>query len=444
MNNFCAIRYTARKLTNYAAVHKIQRAACLELQASAVHGLTGKHQSEKTKVAGNAVVMVAAGRGERMGGDGGPKQYRNLGGKSVLSRAARPFLDHPEVDHVVVVVHADDHALYAAAMPDHSKLLPPVYGGATRQQSVLNGLEALAALAPAKVLIHDAARPFVTGEIISGVISAIAPGQGALPACAVTDTLKRAGAGQIVEGTVPRDGLFAAQTPQGFMFQEIVTAHRDAARKGIGGLTDDASVAEAAGLAVRIVPAPQSNSKLTTQEDMEAARMKLRQRLPDVRTGNGYDVHQLEPGDGVTLCGVFIAHDQRLKGHSDADVGLHALTDALLGTIGDGDIGSHFPPSDMRWKGASSDQFLAHAVQLVKQRGGIITHLDVSLICEAPRIGPHRDEMRARIAEIAGIELFRVAVKATTNEKIGFIGRGEGIAAIATATAVFGEEHDEG
>ncbi|HSO46988.1 MAG TPA: bifunctional 2-C-methyl-D-erythritol 4-phosphate cytidylyltransferase/2-C-methyl-D-erythritol 2,4-cyclodiphosphate synthase [Rhizobiaceae bacterium] len=395
-------------------------------------------------VARNAVVMVAAGRGERMGGDDGPKQYRDLRGSSVLSRATRPFLDHPDVDLVLVVIHADDQALYAAAIPDHSKLLPPVNGGATRQQSVLNGLDALAAVAPSNVLIHDAARPFVTAEIISDVLAAIAPGQCALPACAVADTLKRAGIGLTVEATVSRDGLFAAQTPQGFMFDEILAAHRDAARKGIAGLTDDASVAEAAGIAVRIVPAPQSNSKLTTQADMEAARMKLGSRFPDVRTGNGYDVHQLEPGDGVTLCGVFIAHDQRLKGHSDADVGLHALTDALLGTIGDGDIGSHFPPSDMRWKGASSDRFLAHAVQLVRQRGGVITHLDVSLICEAPRIGPHRDEMRARIAEIAGIEIFRVAVKATTNEKIGFIGRGEGIAAIATATAVFGEEHDAG
>ncbi len=414
------------------------------MQALAVHGLTGENQSEKTKVARNAVVMVAAGRGERMGGDGGPKQYRDLGGKSVLSRAARAFLDHPDVDHMLVVVHPDDHELYAAAMPDDAKLLPPVSGGATRQQSVHNGLQALEGIAPGKVLIHDAARPFVTDSIISDVLAAIAPGQGALPACAVADTLKRAGKALFIEETVPRDGLFAAQTPQGFMFNEILSAHREAARKGIAGLTDDASVAEAAGIAVRIVPSPQSNSKLTTQADMEAARMKLASRFPDVRTGNGYDVHQLEPGDGVTLCGVFIAHDQRLKGHSDADVGLHALTDALLGTIGDGDIGSHFPPSDMRWKGASSDRFLAHAVQLVRQRGGVITHLDVSLMCEAPRIGPHRDQMRARIAEIAGVEIFRVAVKATTNEKIGFIGRREGIAAIATATAVFGEEHDAG
>ncbi len=272
-------------------------------------------------MSGNSVVMVAAGRGERMGGEGGPKQYRDLMGKSVLSRAARAFLDHPDVDQVLVVVHPDDHELYAAAMNDDPKLLPPVYGGATRQQSVLNGLEALAALAPGKVLIHDAARPFVTAEIISDVLSAIAPGQGALPACAVADTLKRAGSGLFVEETVPRDGLFAAQTPQGFMFDEILAAHRDAAGAGIGGLTDDASVAEAAGLAVRIVPAPQSNSKLTTQADMETAGMKLGSRFPDVRTGNGYDVHQLEPGDGVTLCGVLIAHDQRLKGHSDADVG---------------------------------------------------------------------------------------------------------------------------
>lgn len=390
----------------------------------------------------DAVVIVAAGRGERMGVDGGPKQYRDLAGKSVLARAAKPFLDHPDIACVQIVIHADDEELYHAAISSHPKLLPPVFGGATRQESVLQGLEALAVASPAKVLIHDAARPFVSGGIITSVLEAVAPGTGALPACAVADTLKRAEAGLLVSETVPRDMLYAAQTPQGFMHAEILAAHRAALADGVTGLTDDAAVAQNAGLAVRIVPSPQWNTKLTTQSDLDAARMRFATTLPDVRTGNGYDVHQLEPGTFVTLCGVEIPGDWRLKGHSDADVGLHALTDALLGTIGDGDIGSHFPPSDMQWKGASSDRFLAHAVSLVRARGGTITHLDVTLICEAPRIGPHRETMRARIAEIAGVEIFRVAVKATTNEKIGFIGRGEGIAAIATATAVFAGGND--
>jgi 2-C-methyl-D-erythritol 4-phosphate cytidylyltransferase/2-C-methyl-D-erythritol 2,4-cyclodiphosphate synthase len=393
-------------------------------------------------MAANAVVIVAAGRGERMGVTGGPKQYRDLAGRSVLAWATAPFLDHAEISVVQVVIHADDEALYHAAIAHHPKLLPPVIGGSTRQESVLRGLEALTATNPAKVLIHDAARPFITCGIITAVLEAIAPGTGALPACAVADTLKRAQTDLLVSETVPRDMLYAAQTPQGFMHAEILAAHRKALAGGPAGLTDDAAVAQNAGMAVRIVPSPQWNAKLTTQSDLDAAQMRFATTLPDVRTGNGYDVHQLEPGDFVTLCGIEIAGDRRLKGHSDADVGLHALTDALLGTIGDGDIGSHFPPSDMRWKGASSDRFLAHAISLVRAQGGTITHLDVTLVCEAPRIGPHRDGMRARIAEIAGIEIFRVAVKATTNEKIGFIGRGEGIAAIATATAVFARGND--
>jgi 2-C-methyl-D-erythritol 4-phosphate cytidylyltransferase / 2-C-methyl-D-erythritol 2,4-cyclodiphosphate synthase len=394
-------------------------------------------------VISNAVVIVAAGRGERMGGAGGPKQYRDLVGETVLSRSAQAFLDHPEIGVVQIVIHADDAALYEQAMfhatGHHSgRLLPPVTGGRTRQESVLCGLSALRNRQPRKVLIHDAARPFVTREIIDGVIAGIAPGMAALPGNAVADTLKRAGADMIVETTVSRDHLFGAQTPQGFMFSEILAAHEKAVASGQNAYTDDAAVAEAFGLAVRVVPSTAVNIKLTTESDMETARLRLMTNVPDVRTGNGYDVHQLMPGDHVTLCGVRIAHDQSLKGHSDADVGLHALTDALLGTIGEGDIGSHFPPSDERWRGAPSDIFLRHAVSLVRERGGTITHLDVTLICEAPKVGPHRDAMRSRISAIAGVAVERVAVKATTNEKIGFIGRGEGIAAIATATAVFG------
>ena len=390
---------------------------------------------------GNAVIIVAAGRGERMGG-GGPKQYRMLAGQSVLARSAQAFLDHEGVDHVQVVIHADDRELYEAAIRPHPKLLPPVGGGATRQASVAAGLAALRPLGPRKILIHDAARPFVSRRIIDDVLAAIGPAIAALPAHPVTDTLKRAGADLLVTDTVPREGMFAAQTPQGFMFDEIARAHELAASNGRADFTDDCAIAESAGMAVRIVPAPTSNFKITTMQDMERAMALL--AIPDIRTGNGYDVHQLVEGDHVWLCGIRIPHDRTLLGHSDADVGLHALTDALLATIGDGDIGSHFPPSDPQWKGASSDRFLAHAVQLVRRAGGQINHLDVTLICEAPKIGPHRERMQARIAEIAGIAVTRVSVKATTNEGIGFVGRREGIAAIATATAAFaaGEDHD--
>lgn len=383
---------------------------------------------------GNAAVIVAAGRGERMGA-GGPKQYRDLAGKAVIAHSAAAFLEHPEISWVLVVVHPDDHDLYAAALPAHSRLLPTVNGAPTRQGSVLAGLEALETLQPEKVLIHDAARPFVTAGTISAVIRATAPGVGALPANAVVDTLKRGGRNGEVEATVSRDNLWAAQTPQAFLFPEILAAHRAARAGTLPPFTDDCAVAEHAGMRIAIVPSPPDNMKLTTPHDMETARMRI--APPDIRTGNGYDVHRLIEGDHVWLCGVRIPHDRRLEGHSDADVGLHALTDALLATIADGDIGSHFPPSDPQWKGASSDRFLAHAAGLVRSAGGTINHLDVTLVCEAPKVGPHRDAMRKRMAEIAGIDLSRVSVKATTNEGLGFAGRREGIAAIATATVGF-------
>ena len=384
----------------------------------------------------NFAIIVAAGRGERMGAAGGPKQFRDLCGTSVLARAAQPFLDHLEIAAVQIVIHADDLELYYAAIVPHAKLLAPVIGGATRQQSVLAGLAAVPGNAE-KVLIHDAARPFVTKDLISSVLAAVAPGMGALPGQAIADTVKRVDRDMLVSETVLRQHLYAAQTPQGFMHGEVLAAHRKALADGLVKMTDDAAVAEAAGIRVTIVPSEQWNAKLTNENDLENARKRLQAGLPDVRTGNGYDVHRLEQGDHVTLCGVRIEHFMQLVGHSDADVGLHALTDALLGTIGDGDIGSHFPPSDQRWHGASSDRFLKHAVDLVAAQGGVITHLDVTLICELPKIDPHRQAMRLAIAAIAGIEIRRVAVKATTNEKIGAIGRGEGIAALATATVVF-------
>jgi len=381
-----------------------------------------------------AAIVVAAGRGERLAASdgGGPKQYRRLGGPTVLARSVAAFLAHPRTDRVLVVIHADDTAPYAASIARHEKLLPPVPGGATRQASVLAGLEALGADPPEIVLIHDAARPFVSGVLIENVIAAVRPGLGAIPGVAIADTLKRVDAAGKVEVGIARDGLYGVQTPQGFMYAEILAAHRDAAG---AALTDDAAVADRAGLPVVIVPSGVDNMKITTAADLAEARRRL--SAPDIRTGNGYDVHRLVAGDHVTLCGVRIPFGQSLDGHSDADVGLHALTDALLATIGDGDIGSHFPPSDPRWKGADSAVFLAHAASLVRRAGGRINHADVTLICEAPKIGPHREAMRARIAETLAVEAGRVSVKATTNEGIGFVGRREGIAAIATATVAF-------
>ncbi|MCB1384454.1 MAG: bifunctional 2-C-methyl-D-erythritol 4-phosphate cytidylyltransferase/2-C-methyl-D-erythritol 2,4-cyclodiphosphate synthase [Nitratireductor sp.] len=378
----------------------------------------------------------------------GPKQYADLGGETVLGRACRAFLHHPAVDWVQVVIHADDPALYATAVGTHEKLLPPVTGGATRQASVLNGLEALAALEapPQTVLIHDAARPMVDAAVIDATLAGIGRSIGALPAIAVPDTVKRGQAASdgtldidIVQ-TIDRQGLYLAQTPQGFRLEEILSAHRRARAEGRDDFTDDSAVAEWAGLTVRLVAGNADNFKITTASDLKKARDMIGlpsfPKAPDIRTATGYDVHRTVPGGPVMLCGVAIDSDIRLDGHSDADVGLHALTDALLGTIGDGDIGSHFPPSDPQWKGVASDRFLAHACALVRARGGIINHLDVTIICEKPKIGPHRAAMRAAIAGICDIAADRVSVKATTHERIGTLGRGEGIAALATATIV--------
>ncbi|MDP3524520.1 MAG: bifunctional 2-C-methyl-D-erythritol 4-phosphate cytidylyltransferase/2-C-methyl-D-erythritol 2,4-cyclodiphosphate synthase [Hoeflea sp.] len=387
------------------------------------------------------LVMVAAGRGERAGSPAeGPKQYRCIGGRPVIARTLEAFLSHPGCDAVVVVIHADDAALYARATIGLSGVsrVRTVVGGADRQASVRAGLEAMAGSPPRLVLIHDAVRPFVTHAIIDGVLAALGDGSpAALPAVAVADTLKRGDARGNVAGTVPRAGLFGAQTPQGFEYQAIFTAHARAAAES--GFTDDCAIAEWAGLDVRLTQGHPSNVKLTTAEDIAMADETLSPvPLPDVRTGNGYDVHRLVPGDHVTLCGVRIPHDQRLDGHSDADVGLHALTDALLATCGAGDIGDHFPPSDPQWRGAASEIFLAHAAKIVRDAGGVIMNADVTIIAEAPRIGPHRQDMRAALARILDIAIDRCSVKATTNETIGFAGRREGIPAIATATVVFG------
>ena len=384
----------------------------------------------------NIALIVAAGRGERAGTDRGPKQYRRLAGTTVLQRTVGAFLSHPQIDAVQVVIHADDFSLYENSLQNASDLLPPIVGGATRQQSVFAGLQALAAGGYDNVLIHDAARPFVDPHLIDRVLDGLKNYAAALPGLNIVDTVKRIGTDGTVGQTVSRDGLFTAQTPQGFHFKPIYKAHRNAADAGKLDLTDDSAIAEWANIAVTPVAGSTANIKLTTPEDFVEAEKRMQTSLPDIRVGHGYDTHQLVEGDHVWLCGVCIPHTSALSGHSDADVGLHALTDALLASIADGDIGSHFPPTDPKWRGARSDQFLKYAVDRVRAAGGVITHMDVTLICEAPKIGPHRDSMRQAIADISGLEIGRVAVKATTNERIGFIGREEGIVATATATVV--------
>ncbi len=389
-----------------------------------------------------AAVIVAAGRGERAGSpEDGPKQYRPIGGQAVLARTLREFLSHPAVNAVRVVIHPDDHEFYQTAIADLkvTKPLDAVDGGSTRQQSVLHGLEALRQEAPDIVLIHDGVRPFVDAALIDAVLEPLIRGTAAaLPVVPLIDTIKRATANETVGETVPRANLRAAQTPQGFAFDQILDAHRRAAMETDHAFTDDSSIAEWAGIDVTLIAGNTSNVKLTVARDIEMADRELGHALPDVRSGNGYDVHALVAGDFVILCGVRIDHDRALSGHSDADVGLHALTDALLATCGAGDIGDHFPPTDPQWKGAESRIFLSHAAEIVREAGGSILNVDVTLICEAPKIGPHRQAMRRKLAELLHLDLERCSVKATTNETIGFVGRREGIAAIATASVIYG------
>jgi 2-C-methyl-D-erythritol 4-phosphate cytidylyltransferase/2-C-methyl-D-erythritol 2,4-cyclodiphosphate synthase len=385
-----------------------------------------------------ATVLLAAGRGERAGLDGGPKQYRIIGGKPVIRHTLEALYRHNPDGRIVLVIHRDDLDLARSAIEGFAGIVDLVTGAGTRQASTLKGLEALGANQPEFVFIHDGVRPFLDVAMLDRLVDALRSNTAAIPALAVAETIKRAENG-LITGTTDRAGLHAAQTPQAFRFQDIYTAHRQAAADRIDHLTDDASIAEWAGIPVRIVDGSPDNIKLTWKRDIELADKRIAQSawFPDVRTGNGYDVHAFEPGDRVTLCGVKIAHDAKLNGHSDADVALHALTDALLATCGAGDIGTHFPPSDPQWKGAASKLFVEHAAALVRAKGGRIANADITLICEAPKIGPHREAMVACTAAMLEIDHGRVSVKATTNERLGFVGRREGIAAIATATVVF-------
>jgi 2-C-methyl-D-erythritol 4-phosphate cytidylyltransferase / 2-C-methyl-D-erythritol 2,4-cyclodiphosphate synthase len=372
-------------------------------------------------------LVVAGGRGARFGGEL-PKQYRRLGARTILRHSVEALHRHPRVGGVRVVIHPDDRARYDASVQGLD-LLSPCLGGKERQDSARLGLESLAGLKPARVLIHDAARPLVDAETIERVVAALDDVPGAIAAIPVTDTLKRGEDGRIA-GTVERAGLWRAQTPQGFRYDAILAAHRALAGEA---LTDDAAVAERAGLAVRLITASEENFKVTTEEDLRRAERLLGAGF-EQRVGTGFDVHHFGPGDHVMICGLRVPHSQGTVGHSDADVGFHALTDALLGTIGAGDIGSHFPPSDPRWKGQASERFLRHAADLVEAQGASIVNVDTTIVCESPKIGPHRDAMRRCVAEILRIEIGRVSVKATTTDRLGFTGRGEGIAAQAVAT----------
>ncbi len=380
-----------------------------------------------------AAILVAAGRGLRAGG-GTPKQYRDLRGRSVLSRAVAAFDAHPGVGEIVVVRNADDADLYAAAGIMSRTPLRDVEGGASRDASVRAGLDAVSGAYPF-VLIHDAARPLVPRAVIDGVLAALASHDGAAPALAVTDALWRGEA--TVTGTEARDGLWRAQTPQGFGLEAIRAAHGALAATG-GTAADDVAVARAAGLTVAITPGDEANLKITAPGDFDRAARLVEREMPemDIRTGNGFDVHRFGPGDRVILCGVEVPHDRTLQGHSDADVGLHTVTDAIYGALGEGDIGTHFPPTDPQWRGMASHVFLTHAVDRATDRGYRIGNADLTIICERPKIGPHAAAMRAELARLLRIEVGRVSVKATTTERLGFAGREEGIAAMATVTLV--------
>jgi 2-C-methyl-D-erythritol 4-phosphate cytidylyltransferase/2-C-methyl-D-erythritol 2,4-cyclodiphosphate synthase len=379
-----------------------------------------------------AVIIVAAGRGERVGG-AVPKQFQNVDGEPVLARTIRAFAAPSlAIDHILPVIGAAHAGLYASMDLKADRLMAPVHGGDTRQASVLAGLQALAPHRPDYVLIHDAARPFVSSAIIGRVIEGLATHDGALPALGLTDTVKRSLDGTQVAATEDRATLFAAQTPQGFRFGQILSAHMRAEALP-RQFTDDAEIAEWAGLRVALVQGDRANLKLTHAEDFASANQTKDQAM-ETRVGTGFDVHPFEPGDAVWLGGVRIPHTAKLKGHSDADAALHALTDAILGAIGEGDIGVHFPPSDMQWRGAPSTLFLKHAGSLVAREGGRIVNLDVTIVCEAPKIAPHVAAMQAVIAETLGISVSRVAIKATTSERLGFTGREEGIVAMASAS----------
>lgn len=387
----------------------------------------------KTKT---ALIVVAAGRGSRayVGEEDLPKQYKPLNGIPVLKRTLSALIAMPCVDMILPVIHADDVRLFGSLHLDDPKLMSPIFGGETRQLSVLAGLEALSERTPTNVLIHDAARPFVDEKTVEGVIDGLTDADAVLPVTLVVDTIKRSTDGRTVGGTEDRTQLYAAQTPQGFAYSAILAAHRRAAEMS-DGFTDDAAIAEWAHIPVALSWGNIDNIKITASDDFRRGeRMLMGDNIVETRTGTGFDVHPFVPGDSVTLGGVSIPHTAKLKGHSDADAGLHVLTDALLGALAEGDIGTHFPPTDPKWKGEPSSTFLKFAVDRVAARGGRIVNLDLTIVAEAPKISPHTQALRQSIADICAIATSRVSVKATTSEKMGFVGRGEAIATMGTAT----------
>lgn len=382
-----------------------------------------------------AAVIVAGGSGLRVGGEL-PKQYQLIGGKPVIWWTLKAFLEHPSIAYVQSVIGAGQEEMFRAATAGFD--VPPfALGGATRQESCRLGIEACASFNPSKVLVHDAARPFVSSDLIGRVVAELEQADAVIPGLPIADTMKFAPGG-IISKTVDRSSMWFVQTPQGFSFSKILEAHRKAAREQQNGLTDDAAVAEFAGMEVRIVNGEQQNKKMTTKADVEAADIELNLRKfverPDVRIGQGIDFHVFAAGKSVTLCGIPIPHTHKLKGHSDADVALHALTDAILGAIGEGDIGTHFPPSDMKWKNAASSIFVEQAVALLNARDGILANVDITILAEAPKINSHIPAMKALLSPLLQISVDRIAIKATTTEKLGAIGRKEGMAAFATAT----------
>jgi 2-C-methyl-D-erythritol 4-phosphate cytidylyltransferase/2-C-methyl-D-erythritol 2,4-cyclodiphosphate synthase len=390
-----------------------------------------------------SVVIVAAGSGSRFG-DPVPKQYHKANGKTLLRHCVESFQTIFPLQNIQIVFNPDHQALFDADLGDmvaRAGLRTPVPGGSTRQKSVLNGLRALVEVSPDLVLIHDAARPGISHDVINNVLDALETHSGAIPTLPVNDTIKQCDANGEILRTISRDTLRRAQTPQGFDFKTILDAH-----EAFDGqeMTDDAALLEALNIPVLCVPGSDANDKITRRADLDRSRSHFETQTTseetvlmaqeEYRVGTGFDVHRFAPGDACILCGVSVPHIARLDGHSDADVGLHTLTDALLGAIGAGDIGQHFPPSDPQWKGAASDQFVRHAVDLIARRGGRIVNADITLICERPKIGPHTAKMREKVAEILGIEVDRVNVKATTTERLGFTGREEGIAAQAAVS----------
>jgi 2-C-methyl-D-erythritol 4-phosphate cytidylyltransferase / 2-C-methyl-D-erythritol 2,4-cyclodiphosphate synthase len=390
----------------------------------------------------NTALVVAAGRGVRAG-EGVPKQYRTLQGEPVLTHTLRALLTHPYIDAVLCVIHPDDSLLYQDALSHLDeklklKLMEPALGGASRQESVRLGLEALHnSQRPDHVLIHDGARPFASHALISRLLKALDEHKAVIPVLPITDTLKTCDEDGYVVECPSREALFTVQTPQAFYFSSIYQAHQDALTHNHNSMSDDSAAIEAMGGRVHTLLGEKGNIKITTLEDFMSISNTRASPSTITRVGMGYDVHAFGVGDHVMLGGVRIAHTHGIIAHSDGDVILHALTDALLGTIAQGDIGTHFPPSEMRWKGASSDQFLSHACALVREQGGYIVHLDTTLICEKPHIASYRDTIQKRIADIAGITTRDVALKATTSEKMGFTGRAEGLAAHALATVCF-------